>query len=62
MSAGNASQVMRGSSRSGTGGSTGKPRRLACAAIRPICTAPSSRPGTTPPRNRNPIDVSDTSA
>ena len=52
ISAGNASHVTRGSSRSGTAASTGKLRFLAVAAISPICTPPSSSPGITPPRKR----------
>ena len=51
-SAGNVSSVMRGSSRSGTGGSTGKLRRLATIAISSICAMPISRPGMMPPSSR----------
>ncbi len=62
ISAGKASHATRGKSRSGTGVSTGKLRRRAVYAISPICATPSSTPGMTPPRNRYPIDVSETSA
>ena len=45
-------QAMRGSLRSGVGGSTGKFRRRAWNATMPICERAISSPGTTPPRKR----------
>ena len=51
-SAGKLSRVMRGSSRSGIGGSTGKFLRLATIAISSICAMPIIRPGMMPASSR----------
>ena len=61
-SAGKACTVSRGTSRKGTGSSSAKPRRVAITAFMIIRTPPIRRPGRMPPRNRNPMDVLDTSA
>jgi len=53
---------MRGSSRQGSGASSGKFRRRATQVMMSIIAAAISRPGTTPPRKRAPTEVPETSA
>ena len=61
-SAGNARTVSPGSSRTGIGSDTAKPRLVAITQFSAISTTPMNTPGRIPPRNRYPIEESETSA